>query len=209
MLALSIKAWSLPETYQLIWLPLQGTEYCKQTNCKCSENNNVRKGGWLVFIKAVSVFIRNLYELTQIIIIINLSLRFIKPVLHSSAQMQQLNFWHHVTIFKVASDWKIQLILQELWKLLTDTRKDLSFEKGPPGIFCIWLPRKEVYKAVCFLLWPVSTKNVLTFDGLLTNTKIDWDVWMSTTKTHRKQKLWAKFVISYNRMTLSQLWTAR
>ena len=152
MLALSITAWSLPETYQLIWLPLQGTEYCKQTNCKCSENNKVRKGGWLVFIKAVSVLIRNPYELTQIIIItiINLSLRFIKPVLHSSAQMQQLKFWHHETIFKVASDWKIQLILQELWKLLTDTRKDLSFEKGLPGIFCIWLPRKEEYKAVCF-----------------------------------------------------------
>ena len=73
-------------------------------------------------------------------------------MLHSSTQMQQLDFWYRVTIFKVASDWKIQSILH--WRTVkvtvTEARKYLSFEKGPPGIFCIRLPRKEVCKAVCF-----------------------------------------------------------
>jgi len=32
---------------------------------------------------------------------------------------------------------------------VTDARKYLSFEEGLPGIFCVRLPRKEVYKAVC------------------------------------------------------------
>lgn len=82
MLALLIKGCNLPGTHQLIQLPLEENEYCKQTNCKCSENNNVSKSGLLVFIKAVSVFIRNPYQLTTIVF------RIQQASIKFSAQMQ-------------------------------------------------------------------------------------------------------------------------